>query len=151
MLKDGERAKTTMHQLAAYMCMKLQGNESLREALIPKFSVGCRRLTPGIGYLEALQAANARVITDRIDRVVPQGIQTTAGETIEVDAIVCATGFDVSFCPRFPVVGPMDNLQDRWRMETPKAYMSCAVPGMPNYFSEFLNATYPTLPSVCSS
>lgn len=136
MLKDGERAKETMRHLAAYMSMKLQGNESLREALIPKFSVGCRRLTPGIGYLEALQAANARVVTDRIERVVPRGIQTAAGEVIEVDAIVCATGFDVSFRPRFPVVGPMDNLQDRWRRETPKAYMSCAVPGMPNYFSE---------------
>lgn len=123
-------------RLKGYMSMMLHGNERLCEALIPKFSVGCRRLTPGIGYLESLQAPNARLVTDHIKRVVPQGIETMTGEIIELDAIVCATGFDVSFCPRFPIVGTEDNLQDRWRKELPKAYMSCAVPGVPNYFSK---------------
>ena len=129
-------AKETAMKLAGYMKMMLQGNEELCKALIPDFAVGCRRLTPGIGYLESLQAENTRVLTDHIARVLPQGIETVTGEVIELDAIVCATGFDVSFCPRFPVIGTEDNLQDRWQNNIPKAYMSCAVPGFPNYFSE---------------
>ena len=123
--------------------MMLQNNEELCNALIPKFAVGCRRLTPGIGYLEALQAENARVLTDGITKVLPEGIETETGEVIELGATVCATGFDVSFCPRFPVVGTEDNLQDRWKNDIPKSYMSCAVPGFPNYFSEPTSSPLP--------
>lgn len=70
-------------------------------------------------------------------RFVPEGIELASGETLKVDAIICATGFETSFCPRFPIIGRDGaNLQDRWRQEIPKAYMSCAVPSLPNYFSK---------------
>ena len=79
---------------------------------------------------------NVRVVTDAIARVVPTGLATQSGETIEVDAIVCATGFDVSFRPRFPLVDRQGNLQNVWDRQIPRAYMSCAVPNLPNYFGE---------------
>jgi cation diffusion facilitator CzcD-associated flavoprotein CzcO len=123
------------------MTYSLGGDERLCNALIPKFPVGCRRFTPGVGYLAALRAPNVRVVTEGISKVVPNGIQLESGEVIELDAIVCATGFDVSFCPRFPIIGKRGNLQDIWSTDLPKAYMSCAVPDMPNYFSK-LNANY---------
>lgn len=120
-----------------YMTDTLQGDKRLCDAMIPDFPLGCRRLTPGVGYLEALKAPNVTVVTDPITRVVPQGLETSTGELIKVDAIVCATGFNVSFCPRFPILGRKGNLQDKWTREVPKSYMSCAVPGFPNYFSKF--------------
>ena len=129
-----------MKQLQGYMQLMLQGNPALCEAVIPKFSVGCRRMTPGIGYLEALQAPNTRVVTEPIKKIVAEGIELISGEVVKLDVIACATGFDVSFRPRFPVIGKNgENLQDRWGSEEPKAYMSLAVDGMPNYFSKFYN------------
>lgn len=116
------------------MSVALKQDPKLIKAIIPTFTAGCRRLTPGPGYLESLTAHNVSVITDNISRVVPEGIETSTGELIEVDAIVCATGFDVSFRPRFPIVGRKGNLQDIWAKELPAAYMSCAVANMPNYF-----------------
>jgi len=118
-----------------YMKATLGGDERLCKALIPQFPVGCRRLTPAVGYLESMRAENVRVVTDKIANVVPEGLELGTGELIEVDAIVCATGFDVSFTPRFPIIGRDDtNLQDLWTKGLPRAYMSSSVPGFPNFF-----------------
>ncbi|KAK4188533.1 hypothetical protein QBC35DRAFT_192924 [Podospora australis] len=131
------RAKVT-----EYMTAMLGGNETLCKALIPDFPLGCRRMTPGHGYLQALTKPNVEVRRTTIKRFVPEGIEVESGEILKVDAIICATGFETSFCPRFPIVGRDGNLQDRWRKETPKAYLSCAVPGLPNYFT-FLGPNAP--------
>ena len=103
-------------------------------------------MTPAPGYLQSLAQPNVSVVTDGMKRIVPEGIELESGEVLKVDAIVCATGFDLSFCPRFPLVGRNGNLQDVWRRETPKAYMSCAVAGLPNYFSKFASHDSATLP-----
>jgi cation diffusion facilitator CzcD-associated flavoprotein CzcO len=120
-----------------YMAHALNQDQRLMKALIPEFPVGCRRLTPGVGYLAALTKENVQAVTDEIQEICPEGLKLGSGEVIEVDAIVCATGFDVSFVPRFPIIGEFGNLQDIWRTSLPEAYMSCMVPGMPNYFSGF--------------
>jgi cation diffusion facilitator CzcD-associated flavoprotein CzcO len=92
-----------------------------------------RRPTPGVGYLEALTEKNVRVVFDSITKVVSDGIQLASGEVIELDCIVCATGFNVSWKPRFPIIG-MNNIdmRDQWSSR-PTAYLSFAVPNFPNY------------------
>lgn len=49
-------------------------------------------------------------------------------------SIVCATGFDVSLKPRFPIIssGGVD-LREQWN-SLPEGYMGLAVENMPNYF-----------------
>lgn len=116
------------------MKLMLRGNKELCEALIPDIPLGTRRLTPGQDYLQALTKENVEVRRGGIRRFVPEGIQLESGEVIKVDAIVCATGFNTSFCPRFPIVGRKGNLQKDFRDEVPKSYMSCAIANMPNYF-----------------
>jgi cation diffusion facilitator CzcD-associated flavoprotein CzcO len=106
------------------------------KALIPDFPVGCRRITPGVGYLAALTKPNVQTVTTGIEEIRPHGIKLITGELIAVDAIVCATGFNLSFVPRFPIIGADGNLQDIWKDSVPAAYMSCMVPGLPNYFSK---------------
>jgi cation diffusion facilitator CzcD-associated flavoprotein CzcO len=56
------------------------------------------------------------------------------GTTIIVDAIICATGFDTSYKPSFPLVGFEKDLRDLWKHE-PTSYFSIAAAGIPNYFS----------------
>lgn len=118
------------------MTATLGGDEKLVKALVPNFAVGCRRLAPAIGYLECLRAENVRVVTDPIDSIVGNGVKTATGEVVEIDVLICATGFDVGFCPRFPIVGRKGNLQDLWKENLPRAYMSTSIPDFPNYFSK---------------
>ncbi|CAK7223478.1 hypothetical protein SCUCBS95973_005193 [Sporothrix curviconia] len=141
-MKDSQEQAFAAAQMRQYMTAVLDGDERLCKALIPDYALGCRRMTPAPMYLQTLRQPNVQVVTQGIRRVLPNALELASGEVIEVDAIVCATGFDVSFCPRFPLVGRNGNLQDLWRDSMPQAYMSCAVPGLPNYFT-FLGPNAP--------
>ncbi|KAH8897881.1 FAD/NAD(P)-binding domain-containing protein [Thozetella sp. PMI_491] len=107
----------------------------IAEYLLPSFPVGCRRQTPGPGFLEALLQDNIETHWDSIEAITPRGIQFKNGEEAEYDAIVCATGFDTTFKPAFPIIGRNGvNLAQKWTEDRPKAYFGFCVPDMPNYF-----------------
>lgn len=111
---------------------KLQ-NQYLEERLIPQWSVGCRRLTPGVGYLESLGKENVTVVYGEINEVTEKGCLCDDGKEYPVDVLICATGFDTTFKPRFPLIGPGGiNLQDQWKEEA-KSYLGMAADGFPNY------------------
>lgn len=74
------------------MRQRLNGNQRLIDAIVPtSFVVGCRRPTPGNGYLEALLEPNVTVFTKMFQRITPKGFIDDEGNEHEVDAIVCAT------------------------------------------------------------
>jgi cation diffusion facilitator CzcD-associated flavoprotein CzcO len=111
---------------------------TIAEQLIPKFPVGCRRLVPGQGFLEALLQENVKMEWKNLDRINASGIITKDGRLIPCDVICCATGFDTSFKPVFPIIGRDGvNLADKWEKETPEAYFGITVSGFPNYFSKY--------------
>jgi cation diffusion facilitator CzcD-associated flavoprotein CzcO len=87
------------------MKTKPRPNNPLAKFIIPKSAVGCRRPTPGNGYLEPLIKGNVRVVTYEIAEVVPEGIVTAIGELIKIGVFICVTGFDLSFCPQFAIIG----------------------------------------------
>lgn len=121
-------------EIRSNMKEKLKSKPGIYEALEPKFTPGCRRLTPGPGYLECLIKDNVELIKTPIARVVEDGVITSDGKHWNVDALVCATGFDCSHVPRFPITGRNgQSLGERWR-ERASAYLSHSVPGFPNYF-----------------
>ncbi|KAG7293464.1 hypothetical protein NEMBOFW57_003515 [Staphylotrichum longicolle] len=108
---------------------------ALREKLIPDFDVGCRRVTPGEGYLEALQEDNVEIVRTGIQEVTSAGVVTRDGTTYEVDVIIAATGYDTTYVPAFELVGRNGvDLGKRWAVTGAEAYFTCAVPDMPNYF-----------------
>jgi cation diffusion facilitator CzcD-associated flavoprotein CzcO len=116
------------------MKKRLEAKPSLIPKLMPSFPPVCRRLTPGPGYLEALSSDKCEVVSTPILRVEETGIRTTDGRNRPVDALVCATGFDTSFSPRFPIIGRRGvTLAEKWR-ETPKTYIAIATDDFPNYF-----------------
>lgn len=110
------------------------------ELLVPSFPVGCRRQTPGPGFLEAIIQDNIELRWDDISKITERGILTRSGVELEYDIIVCATGFDTSFKPSFPLVGRNGvNMAEKWEKDVPKAYMGMCVPDFPNYFCMFLS------------
>jgi cation diffusion facilitator CzcD-associated flavoprotein CzcO len=77
-------------------------HEKLLKFIIPKWSPGCRRVSPADGYLEALTAANVEPVFGEIDHVSDRGI-VVAGKEYQMDVLVCATGFQPAFKPPFKV------------------------------------------------
>lgn len=126
------------------MRTRLGNNPDLCEKLIPKFPLGCRRVTPGHGYLEALTADNVVVETSHIAKVTESGIKTVDGKLHEVDVIITATGYVTSFVPRFPIVGLGGvDLQQEWAENGAQGYLSVTAPSMPNYFRKLTSPTRP--------
>jgi cation diffusion facilitator CzcD-associated flavoprotein CzcO len=137
-IRDSEEQQEAKRFSTHEMTTKLAAKKSLVEHIVPDFAVGCRRPTPGNGYLEALTDPKVRVVTDEISEIVPEGIKLVTGEVIKVDTFICATGFDISFAPRFPLVGRNGiNLATQWKSR-PEAYLSMAAANIPNHFSMFL-------------
>ena len=116
------------------MASSLNHDPELCEKLIPKYELGCRRVTPGNGYLEAFTQSNVHLTNSAIAEVKPDGVFTDDGNFHPCDVIVCATGFDISQIPSFPLTGRDDiSLSEKWKDE-PESYISLACPDMPNLF-----------------
>ncbi|KAH0837434.1 putative sterigmatocystin biosynthesis monooxygenase stcW [Fonsecaea pedrosoi] len=140
-LKNTPECRAAKQKFTEQMREQL-GSFDLANKLIPKWPLGCRRLTPGIGYLQALQDPKTELIYDALAEVTVAGLRTTSGREIPVDTIICATGFDTSFKPKYPVLGPKgQDLRDVWS-DQPKGYLGLAVPEFPNYFT-FLGPNCP--------
>ncbi|RDW61594.1 hypothetical protein BP5796_11486 [Coleophoma crateriformis] len=131
-LKNSKPNNDTHDYMIEQMKDKLQ-DSFLEKKLIPTWHVGCRRLTPGVGYLESLGKENVSVIYGEINEVTEKGCLCDDGKEYPVDVLICATGFDTTFKPRFPLIGPdKRNLQDVWKDEA-RSYLGLAAPGFPNY------------------
>ena len=50
-------------------------------------------------------AENTEVVSEEITKISERGLHTRDGKIYEVDIIVCATGFNTSFCPNFHLIG----------------------------------------------
>lgn len=134
-VKNSAAQRAGRKATADQMKSKLGNDEDLAARLTPEYEVGCRRATPGPGYLEAFKRSNVSLVTDSIERITPTGILTKTGQELEFDSIICATGFDVSHHPPFPLIG-RDNisLAEQWKDE-PTSYLSLCVNNFPNFFT----------------
>lgn len=119
------------------MAKALKGDERLCDRIIPKsFNPGCRRPTPAPGYLEALVSPNATIFTEEIGRFTKTGFIDQEGREYPCDVVICATGFDTTWLPRFPIRALGKDIRDIWsEKDGITSYLSVAVPGIPNHFT----------------
>ncbi len=110
-------------------------DDSLRDALTPRYPFRCKRVLLGEKYYLALQRPHVELVTDPIERVTESAVVTAGGRAVDVDAIVLATGFETtSYLSGLEVIGVGgERLHDRWA-EDPRAYLGVAVSGFPNFF-----------------
>ncbi|KIV86201.1 hypothetical protein PV11_01829 [Exophiala sideris] len=128
-VQNSKSTEVTMARMKA----ALNNNEELCQQLIPDWTLGCRRLTPGEGYLESFLLSSVKLEKSPIEKITPTGIQT-ASQHHDLDVIICATGFDVSHVPHYPVTGRNGmTMAQKWKDE-PESYLSVACPEFPNYF-----------------
>ena len=107
----------------------------LRRKLTPDYQVACKRLIMSDQFYPAIQKPNARLVTEAITRIEPEGVRTVDGQLHELDVLVLATGFDGHrFMRPMHIVGRDGRtLEDAWA-DANEAYRSVAVPGFPNFF-----------------
>lgn len=84
--RKGAANTEAMRRAAAHMADKLGHDPRLCEMLIPRWELGCRRITPGPGYLEAFRRANCALTNSAITAVGERGIHTADGAFFECDA-----------------------------------------------------------------
>lgn len=108
----------------------------LRRKLTPDYHLGCTRIPKSDrNYYEAIQLPNVRIESERISRIVPQGIVLADGRRIDVDVLVFATGYDAHAYMRPTKVTGLNGLtiDELWK-DGSYAYRGVALPGFPNLF-----------------
>ncbi|WP_306243526.1 NAD(P)/FAD-dependent oxidoreductase [Mycobacterium sp. TY815] len=122
-------------QFATSFLERTVPDERLRRALTPDYPFRCKRVLLGDDFYRALQRDNVTLVTDPIERMTGTAVVTASGTTVEVDAVVLATGFETShYLSGIDVVGARgESLHERWGAD-PTAYLGVAVPGFPNFF-----------------
>ena len=108
---------------------------ALRARLVPRYVIGCKRVLLSNDWYPALTRPNVRVVTDRIARVHPHGIEGGDGTLHEVDTIVFGTGFRPTAPPLADAIRGRDGdtLAERWA-GSPRAHVGTTVHGFPNLF-----------------
>jgi cation diffusion facilitator CzcD-associated flavoprotein CzcO len=72
--------------------------------------------------------------------------QIANGKEHPLDVLICATGFDTLYKPRFPLIGTGGaNLADKWA-DKAKYHLGLAVTGFPSYFMVILTVQSETDP-----
>ncbi len=122
-------------QVATSFLERTVADERLRRALTPDYPFRCKRVLLGDEYYRALQQDNVELVTDPIERITETSVITTAGQAVNADVIVLATGFHTSrYLSGIDVIGAGERrLHERWG-DDPSAYLGVAVSGFPNFF-----------------
>ena len=120
---------------------RLRNDPKLCRLLIPEdYGFGTHRVPLENRYLEVYLQDNVEAIDCRatpIERIVPQGIQTSDGKVHDVDVIILAVGFDAGSgaLSRIDIRGRNGrSLKDQWQEEIRTA-MGLQVHGYPNLFT----------------
>lgn len=108
-----------------------------REGLEPGYGPLGKRPTLSNAFLQSFNRDNVELVTEPIERIVAEGIETRSGRLFEVDAIVMATGYHLFSDPESYAEGAVTgrngfDLGVFYNKERLQAYQSVAVPQLPN-------------------
>ena len=119
-----------------HMRNELADRPDLLAKVIPDYPAYGKRILIDNNWFRMLKRPNVDLVTDPIDRIVPEGIKTKDGKVRTADALVFATGFMVSkMLHPMTIIGRKErNLREVWGPDDAKAYLGLTVPGFPNFF-----------------
>jgi cation diffusion facilitator CzcD-associated flavoprotein CzcO len=113
-------------------------NKEVRAALTPEYTIGCKRIILSNTLYPALSSPQTTLhpSDDAIETITSSGVVTRQGTTIELDAIVYATGFRATDGAIPYAVHGEDGLRlhDVWA-DLPAAYLGTMAARFPNFFT----------------
>ena len=103
--------------------------------LTPDHPFGCKRLVFATDYLQTLMQPHVDVVSSPARSLRSRSLVTEDGTELDVDVVVCATGYAAAdYLGQIDVVGEKGvSLRETWR-DGAYAYLGMAVPGFPNFF-----------------
>lgn len=110
--------------------------EKYHHFIVPDFPLGCKRRIYDPGYLASLRRDNVELRPEGLASVTKTGIISESGAEEDFDAIVLATGFEVSsFLVPMKIVGKDGRtLADQWNSwQGAQAYLGTFVHNHPNF------------------
>ena len=121
------------------------------EALVPTYTIGCKRLAVDTNYYETYNRPNVTLVDvsqSPIQKFTQQGIYALDQE-FTLDSLIMATGFDAmtGTLLKIDIRGRSGlTLEDKW-IDGPKGYLGLGIAGFPNMFM----ITGPGSPSVLTN
>jgi cation diffusion facilitator CzcD-associated flavoprotein CzcO len=137
-----KRPEKTKERLLGMVREHLGPDYDVATHFTPRYNPWDQRLclVPDADLFAAIKAGRAEVVTDTIERFVPEGIRLNSGSTLPADVIVTATGLELSLMGGVPftVDGEAVNLADKLQY---KGMMFSDVPNMAFTFG-YTNASW---------
>ena len=121
------------------------------EALVPTYTIGCKRLAVDTNYYETYNRSNVTLVDvgqSPIQKFTQQGVYALDQE-FTLDSLIMATGFDAmtGTLLKIDIRGRSGlTLEDKW-IDGPKGYLGLGIAGFPNMFM----ITGPGSPSVLTN
>ena len=134
MIRPGPQRR--LIEAACHWNLRRVRDPELRRRLTPDYQPMCKRIVMSWEYYEAMQRPNVKLVTEGIERVVPEGIVTVDGHTHPLDVLVLATGFRThEYMRPLELINAQGlSLSSLWDERGPHAYNSLAIPQFPNFF-----------------
>lgn len=110
-------------------------DEELRRKLTPHHPLGCKRLVFATDYLQTLTQPHVEVVASPARSLRGRSLITEDGTELDVDVVLCATGYAAAdYLGQIDVVGEDGvSLRETWS-DGAYAYLGMAVPRFPNFF-----------------
>jgi cation diffusion facilitator CzcD-associated flavoprotein CzcO len=107
----------------------------VRDKCVPDYVMGCKRVLFSNDWYPTLARSSVDLVTEPIERIVPDGVVTTDGTARQADVIIYGTGYQtLDFLAPMSVTGLGGRrLDDVWRGGA-EAYLGISVAGFPNFF-----------------
>ncbi|MBO0876297.1 MAG: NAD(P)/FAD-dependent oxidoreductase [Pseudonocardia sp.] len=130
-----ERLMRRVQRLALLHLYAQVRSPSLREALTPRFTLGCKRILVSNDYYPALSRRHVR-LHPAAASLTENTVVDADGTAAEVDTVIFGTGFEVSSPPvaRYVFDGAGRSLASHWADRPPSAYLGTTLAGFPNLF-----------------
>lgn len=117
-----------------YLLLKVR-DRTMRKALTPDFSIGCKRMLLTSRWFPALTRPNVTLVSDAAAGATPRGLVGTDGTEHEADVLIFGTGFQPTEPPiaRLVTGSDGDTLAQHWD-GSPRAHNGVTVAGFPNMY-----------------
>jgi len=129
------QAHEALHALATAHRDAQVTDARLREALTPRYEIGCKRVVISDDYFPAFGRPNVTLEASAIESAAGPVVTAASGAAYELDVLVFATGFTAARPPYAAMIVGRDGerLADHWR-DGMRAFASTVVHGFPDLY-----------------
>lgn len=86
--------------------------------------------------MAAFTRDNVKMVQSKVASVTENGVVDSQGNEYPVDFIICATGFDTSFTPSYPITGRDGVDLGNFYGKFPRGYLAIMTPHFPNFYRQ---------------